>query len=352
MAAATGVDNAGNGQVYRAIAYLPNADAARAAFDLVSGEIHASVRGATFEDSRFVREAVGVRANATPDTRNSFWMHGYGAWGTFDGDGNAATLNRNIGGVFFGADLRATDNLVLGILGGYGEADIRVDARASSASTKDFHLGGYLAYGSAGAIQGETEASGLGIRAGIANMWRDVSTTRNVNIPGYVDTLSASYDIGVFQVWGDIGWRFDLGAIGLEPFGSMAFVKVGDSDFLEWGGSGALRANDGSNSQYWTSLLGGRAYLGLPVGSGRFGVTATAAWQYVGGDTDQPLGMAFGAGPEFDISGFPIAGNAAALGLSLTGKIGSRVEVDVGYSGRIGSSVSDHGVRGSAMIRF
>lgn len=352
MAAATGVDNSGNGQVYRAIAYLPNADAARAAFDLVSGEIHASVRGATFEDTRFVREAVGVRADATPDTRNSFWMHGYGAWGTFDGDGNAATLNRNIGGVFFGADLRATDNLVLGILGGYGEAEIRVDARASSASTQDFHLGGYLAYGSAGAIQGDDAASGLGIRAGIANMWRDVSTTRNVSIPGYVNTLSARYDLGVFQMWGDVGWRFDLGAVGLEPFGSIAWVKVGDSDFIERGGSGALRSADGSNSQYWTSLLGGRAYLGLPMGGGRFGVTATAAWQHVGGDTDQPLGMIFGSGPAFDISGFPIAGDAAALGFALTGRLGQKVEVDVGYSGRIGSGVSDHGVRGSAIIRF
>ncbi len=74
-AAARGADSLGTGNpVWDAIALLPSADAP-AAFDAISGEVHASAGSVLIEDSRFVREAVdarlraafaGVGANAMP----------------------------------------------------------------------------------------------------------------------------------------------------------------------------------------------------------------------------------------------------------------------------------------------
>ncbi|MFN7176818.1 MAG: autotransporter-associated beta strand repeat-containing protein, partial [Thermaurantiacus sp.] len=88
IAAASGADSTGNGSLYNAIVTLQTDAEAEAAFDAISGEIHASARGAALEDSRFVREAVLGRL-AGMDER-AVWMQAYGAWGTFDGDGNAA----------------------------------------------------------------------------------------------------------------------------------------------------------------------------------------------------------------------------------------------------------------------
>jgi outer membrane autotransporter protein len=352
IAAATGVDNAGNGALFTAIAYLPDAASARAAFDLVSGEIHASIQGLTFEDTRFVREAVGSRLASPGDDREAIWFHGYGAWGNWDGDGNAADVDRDISGFFMGADTVIADRFTIGILGGYGRAEIEVGDRASEATAKDFHLGGYAGFGSAGAIQGSENAAGLSARLGLANMWRDISTTRQVAIPDYVRTVTGDYDASVFQVFGELGYRFDMGTVGLEPFGGFAYIDVSSDGFREQGGEASLANAEDMDRQYWMSQLGGRAYLGLPVGGGRFGVTGSAAWRHAGGDVNDRLAMRFASGPAFAISGVPIAEDAAALAVSVTGKIRDRFEIDFGYSGQIGGGMQDHGVRGSVLLKF
>jgi outer membrane autotransporter protein len=352
VAAATGVDNAGNGAAYLAIAYLPDAASARAAFDLVSGEIHASLRGIAFEDTRFVRDAVASRLQSAGDARRGFWMNGYGAWGDWDGDGNAADLSRNISGLFFGVDAVANERFNVGILGGFGNAEFDVGSRASEATARDFHLGAYAGFGAAGAGPDDSRAGGISGRVGLANMWRDVKTARTPNFPGYSETLRSSYDLSVFQVFGDVGYRFDLGAIGVEPFAGIAYVRVSASEFLEAGGSGALRSVTDDASGYWMTSLGGRAYVGLPVGGGRFGLTATGAWRHAGGDVNDPLAMRFASGPAFDISGVPIAEDSALVGAAITGRFGPRVEVEAGYSGQIGGGVSDHGIKANMIIRF
>lgn len=123
-----------------------NADGARAAFDALSGEIHASVAGMPADDSRYVRDAILGRLVQASYTNNAgelaslaaagpqvasldsqamalgydhkahkrarrgygpgiaFWTHAYGAWANFDSDGNAATANRNLGGFVSGMD--------------------------------------------------------------------------------------------------------------------------------------------------------------------------------------------------------------------------------------------------------
>jgi uncharacterized protein with beta-barrel porin domain len=110
---------------------------ARQAFDALSGEIHATVSGMLADDSRYVREAILGRLMQASYTNNAgkpaslaeagpqvasldshamalgyddkslappprsplaFWAHAFGAWANFNGDGNAATANRNLGG--------------------------------------------------------------------------------------------------------------------------------------------------------------------------------------------------------------------------------------------------------------
>jgi outer membrane autotransporter protein len=352
IAAATGVDHAGNGALFTAIAYLPDAASARAAFDLVSGEIHAAMQGLTFEDTRFVREAVGSRLASPGDDREAIWFHGYGAWGDWDGDGNAADLDRSISGFFMGADAVVADRFTIGILGGYGRGEYHLDDRASRARARDFHLAGYAGFGSAGAIQGSENAAGLSARLGLANMWRNISTTRDVAIPDYSRRISGSYETSVFQAFGEVGYRFDMGTVGLEPFAGFAYIDASSDGFRENGGEAALRSAEDTDRDYWLSQLGGRAYLGLPVAGGRFGVTGSAAWRHAGGDLNDPLAMRFASGPAFEISGVPIAKDAAALGVSVTGKIRDRFEIDFGYSGQIGGGMQDHGVRGSVLLKF
>ncbi|MGN6305649.1 MAG: autotransporter outer membrane beta-barrel domain-containing protein, partial [Mesorhizobium sp.] len=149
----------------------------RAALDTLSGEIHASARTALVEDSRFLRDAVneriraafaGVGAAASPvlaygetgtgstataaishalapaDTAGlAAWGSVFGSWGSTDGDGNAAGLDRSTGGFFTGIDGLVADNVRLGIMTGYSHSSFDVDGRASSGSSDSYHLGLY-----------------------------------------------------------------------------------------------------------------------------------------------------------------------------------------------------------------
>jgi len=343
IAAAGGADNPGNGALYNALVYLPDDASARAAFDQISGEIHASARGAAFEDSRFVREAVVNRMLSERVVGKSLWIHGFGSWGNFDGDGNAEEAERTIGGFFIGGEMVNDGGLTAGILAGYSAADIKVDSRNSSADTSDFHLAAY----------GGFSAAGFEGRLGIANMWRDVKARRSVAFPGFTDSLRSNYDLSVFQIFGDAGYKIDVGGFGLEPFFALAYVNVGGSNFAETGGTAALSASGNGSSDYWLTTLGSRAYFGLPVGSGNLGVSATLGWRHASGDSrTTPAGMAFGSGGAFDIAGAPIAKDAAVLGLAISGKVATNAEVDFGYSGQAGNGLSDHGIRASFTYRF
>ncbi len=343
IAAAGGADNPGNGALYNAIVYLQDDASAQAAFDQISGEIHASARGVAFEDSRFVREAVVNRMLAERVAGKSLWIHGFGSWGNFDGDGNAADVERSIGGFFIGGEMVNDGGLTAGILAGYSAGDIKVPARTSSADTSDFHLAAY----------GGFSAAGFEGRLGIANMWRDVKARRSVAFPGFSDSLKSNYDMSVFQIFGDAGYKIDVGGFGLEPFFALAYVNVGGSNFAETGGASALTARSNGGSDFWLTTLGSRAYFGLPVGSGNLGVSATLGWRHASGDTrTTPNGMAFGSGGAFDIAGAPIAKDAAVLGLAVSGKVATNAEVDFGYSGQAGNGLSDHGVRASFTFRF
>jgi outer membrane autotransporter protein len=339
IAAATGVDNSGNGALYTAIAMLPNDAAAQAAFDQISGEVHASARGVTLEDSRFVREAMVNRTVGEREAGKGIWFHAYGSWGSFDGDGNAADVDRDIAGFFIGGEMVSDSGLVFGAVTGYGEADISVDDRLSSADTSDAYLGAYVGL----------NAAGFNIRGGLAYMWRDVKTVRQVSIPGFSDTLTANYSLDTFQLFADAGYKMNLGTVGLEPFFQLAYVDIGSGDFTERGGAAAL--DGGGGADFWLTQLGTRFELGL--GGGGLALRGSLGWRHVaGGDRTTPVSMGFAAGPGFDIAGAPVAGDAAAMSLSIAGNLSKSIEIDAGYSGLAGGGASDHGVRAAITFRF
>jgi outer membrane autotransporter protein len=329
IAAASGADNAGNGAMYTALAYLQTDAEAQAAFDSISGEVHASARGATLEDTRFVREAMINRTVGDREAGKGLWFHAYGSWGDFDGDGNAADMNRDIAGFFIGGELVSDSGLVVGAVTGYGEANISVDDRASRADTSDAYLGAYVGL----------DAAGFNIRGGLAYMWRDVKTLRRVAFPGF-DT---------FQMFADAGYGFQLGGVELEPFFQLAYVDIGSGSFTERGGSAALQGSGGAD--FWLTQLGTRFELGL--GSGDLAIRGSLGWRHVaGGGQNTPVNMNFAAGPAFSIAGAPVAGDAAAMSLSIGGKVSKSIEIDAGYSGVAGDGVNDHGIRAAITFRF
>src|SRR5690606_22164890 len=154
--------------------------------------------------------------------RFAFWGHGFGSWGRWNSDGNAAQLDRTIGGLVVGGDLPLGDWRV-GALAGYSNTSLDLHDRASSANGESWHLGLY----------GGTQWGDIAFRTGAAYSWHDVSTSRGAAFPGFADNLTGDYGAGTGQVFGELAYDMDFGTYRFEPFANLAYVHQSRSGFVE-----------------------------------------------------------------------------------------------------------------------
>jgi outer membrane autotransporter protein len=343
-AAAFGVERVANGSLYQAIAYLPDAASAQNAFDQISGELHATLQTETFEDSRFVREAIYSHTADQFMPGTGLWVAGFGSWGSNGGDGNAAGYDRSIGGFFLGLDAVKTDNLSVGVVTGYSTANITIADRNSFASTDDLHVGLYGSY----------DVAGFSLSAGLSNTFRWVGTRRQISFQGFQETAQANYSINTFQAFGEAAYQFRFSGVGIEPYANFTYLSISPTTFTESGGPASLSTFDDNGDDYWMTHLGLRASYGLPVFGDTYSLTASAGWRYVfEGDMLSPTNMRFTqAGPGYTVFGAPIAQNAIATSFSISKKLDDRADIDIGYSGQYGDGWNDSGVRAALRLRF
>ena len=223
--------------------------------------------GALADDSRYVREAVlgrlmqathrGERSGLAAAGRKSprsiakpwrsamttsplsapapaplaFWTRAYGAWGNFNGDGNAATADRDLGGFVSGMDAQ-------------------LSARGGRASPPAPHSP--MSMWTRGIRPPTWRAT---LSAAISAAWRAplpyavaacgpgaISTrSRAVVFPGFFERQKASYDADTGQLFGEVAYPTQMMGMALEPFGGLAYVSI-DTRQLQgaWRGAGVL----------------------------------------------------------------------------------------------------------------
>lgn len=348
-------------------AVLPLSEAqALLAFDGLSGEIHASAKTVLIDDSRFVRDTASNRirdafegvasaavpvlaygpdgANVVPANTDglAFWSSAFGSWGNWDGDGNAARLDRSTGGLFLGADASVSEGVRLGLFGGYSRTGFEVDDRASSGSADNYHLGAF----------GGVELDDLILSFGGAYSWHNVSTSRSVAFTGFTDTLSADYNAYTAQIFGEAAYRIDLGGASFEPFANLAYVNLSTNGFTETGGAAALTAASSVVDATFTTL-GARAETDISFGETQARLHGALGWRHAFGDVTPTATHAFASGGNnFTVAGVPIARDAAVIEAGLDLALTSNMSIDFSYSGQIASGFADHGLKASLSARF
>ncbi|MGH6763716.1 MAG: autotransporter-associated beta strand repeat-containing protein [Phyllobacterium sp.] len=358
----TGIDP--DGPIDGPLSGVPDADTARSALHLLSGEIYASVKGALLDDSRFVREAAlertrtafeGVAARPMPvlgygengfvstaaDAPFAVWTRGFGSWGEWDSDGNAADLERSTGGVFVGADALVFDSWRLGLLAGYSHTSFDVDDLASSGSSENYHLGLFTG----------TQWGDLGFRSGLAYSWHNIETNRMVAFPGFSDHLSGDYNAGTFQAFGELGYRVNAKAISFESFANLAYASLHTDDFKESGDAAALSVS-GDTSEATFTTLGLRASTNFSLGTMRATARGMLGWRHAFGDTAPLSTHAFTGSNAFTIAGVPIAEDAAAIEAGVDIDVTDSATLGLFYNGQIADDAQDHGVRADFTMRF
>ncbi|MCK0196164.1 autotransporter domain-containing protein [Ancylobacter sp. 6x-1] len=366
-AAAAGADSLGTGTLHDAIGNLQTVGEARAAFDAISGEINASGKGVLIEDSRFLRNAMLSRIDATFDEpavivtpapafptkapvkappgiaapSSAFWAYGFGSWGSTNGNGNAAGLDRSIGGFFIGADTLVAESWRVGVVGGYSQSSFDVDSRHSSGESDNYHIGAY-----AGTLIGN-----VGLKFGGAYTWSDVTTRRFAGFTGFSDSLHADYDAGTAQVFAEAGYRFALGGATLEPIANVAYVNLHTDGFTEQGGPAALRSGSATDDLTYTTL-GLRASSRFELGTMAATARGLIGWRHAFGDTTPDSVFAFSGGTPFSIEGAPIAEDALVLDAGLDFALTESWTLSANYGGQFGGGFEDQTVKGSLTLKF
>ncbi len=365
----------GNDVVLTLVAIVPPDSGADP--DGVSGGIHASIAGILADENRYVREAVLGRLMQATYTNNAsqvaslgasgpqvasldsqamslgtagdgyaapaygpgvaFWTRAYGAWADFDGNKNAASAERDLGGFLSGMDARVSGTWRVGLAAGFSQSDISVDAQHSAADVESFNLAGY-----AGGMAGP-----FSVRTGGAWAFQEIDTSRAVVAPGFFAREKASYDADTGQIFGEVAYPMPMGSTALEPFAGLAFVQVETDSFTERGSALVALNSRGIDFDVGYSTLGLRAASTMHWNSMVVTPHVSAAWMHAFDDVTPSAALAFAAtGTGFVVTGVPLAENSllveAGLGLNLS----PTATLGVSYSGQLASDLIDNAVKG------
>lgn len=335
-ATAAAIESQGeDGPVFGAVVKL-DAASARTAYDQLSGEIHANLRGAIADDDRYKREAINqhLLTQFADETEDSFatWASAWGHRGHHDEDGNASKLDASGSGFFIGADKGVGDRSRIGIALGSGR--VSADARDDSASGNTLTA----------AIYGGADFGAVMIQAGGIYSRYDIDTHRTVNTDALAGRLSGSMKGHSMQAFveGSYEIRWDSGA--LAPFVNLAQQELRTGSVNERGSDAALHVmGDKNDLTYGTLGLRGRKDWGE---DGRFGIFGSIGWQHAAGDTDTVSKQRFiNGGDAFEVMGTPVGKNAGVGVFGVRFLASPTVTIDASWNGQFASEAKDQSAR-------
>ena len=351
-----------NDPIAQAILGLNTAEEVRAASNALSGEVHASLKGALTETGQRRVAAVNRRLAArsgNPDAQSSeartstaafgnpssladrdsgSWITGYGASGETDATSGTARMETDRRGVVFGIDRALGEGWRLGVLGGYSRTDVTQRARLSSASVDTWSAGLY----------GGAEAGAWGLDFGAIHNWHAVDARRSVRIGDLSQQLSAGYDARSWQLFAEAGYEVQAGALMLEPFAGVSYTGLATDGFSESGGDAALTASSDTDHTAFTTF----GMHGAVALSDRFHVRGMAGWRHAFGDTDPSSTHTLSGGSAFTVTGAPTAEDAVVTEFGIEASLSDNAFLGVAYKGQYGDGAAAHGFNAGLKVTF
>ncbi len=319
-----------------------------AALDQLSGEVHTAMGRAAMRQSRLPREAVLERAAGArlPDNPSGNTMGGWGklvrSWGDIASQNGAAAQDINTEGFVIGFDGGTANDarsLRFGVYGSYLNTRVAVDARGSNGQIEQ----------AGGGVYASTALGGLSLVAGGGAARFDITTNRTLALPGLAGGTSTASAGDMAQVFGRIGYRFDLGAASLEPFvaGDAAWIALDEA--VERGGAATLAA--GRQSYNVASAATGLAAK-LPLGKLRLDAEGAARFELGDRAPQALIALVAAPGQATRIASTRLAGTAFTGRLGAVLPITSRIEVRVDYAGEFSSTDTEHTAQAGLSIAF
>lgn len=346
-AVAAAIDAAGAGNAIYDEIVLANGAIADAAFNDLSGEAHAAALGSFVENAIELNSivtsrmsgVVDMRANVAAAGEGELWLKAFGGWGHSSGDGVSAA-SRGTASTLLGYDVGVGNGWRVGLFGGFGRTNMKLDDINAQVSADTYHVGAY-ASGDAGPMT-------LALGAGYSH--NDADTRRHVTYGGINETLTADYSTGVLQLFGEASYRFATEYGTFSPFLGLAHVRASSNGFVEQGGNAAL-SSSGNLVATTFATLGLRTEQTLDL----VGIATTfrgeVGWRHAFGDVDPGAMLAIG-GSSFGVVGAPVATDSAVISAALDFALAPQSTFSLGYAGQFGADGSGHNVSAALKVQF
>lgn len=332
---ALGSDN----ELYRTVISL-SAKQARVAFDGLSGQLHAQLRGAIAEDDRALRQTLDTQMRR--NVHDSAWLTSWGNWGAHDSDGNAAAMTTSSGGVLVGAQTRHGESLRLGAVLGRSRLSARIGADEG------------IARAWTGALYAVADRGSLQLQAGLAYTDRHLKTTRSLSLEQLSGELIGSGNARSLQLFVEGSYRVPMSHGDWAPYVQLAHQQLRSDTLTEQAGtaaSAALAVRGRSGSQSIAGLGLRSTWSWGPRDTWQ--LDANAAWQRRWGERTAVSWHRFERGDtDFTITGTALAKDSGLIGLSLRYKPRSAVALELGYEGGIARDQHDQSVRATLRWTF
>lgn len=375
--------------VFNELLAMTDADEARRAYDLTSGEIHATgqhVINQTFQlFSRTLRQqasagvgnglagtevistpmnmlsaygpstprSLGVRAidsaaGAYADARvQGAWAAPLGARGTIDGDGNAGALDwwtLGVAGGYEGIVDVGSGEAIAGLAFGYLRSGGTVDARMSSMDADGFHLGAYGAW-----TDGQWSLAGSAAYAASY-----VSTQRRIAFGAIDRSAEASYWNHTVGLSTELAYAIETNSgLTISPLFTLDAGWTGHGGYSETG-AGALGLTAAGQGYGWLDTgLGIALAHTIETESGKVTFDGRAVWEHAfAGAVPGADHLLAGSPVGFSVNG-PDAGNdRLRLGAGVAFEIGDDLTIRARYDGLFSGSQQSHAGSLGLNVRF
>ena len=387
---------------------IADEDELREAYSALSGEIHASLSSALMRNSNLLSDAVLQRLavlgsrkvpsnyglmhggqdmnhNAKPAFGpNDWWTQAMGSFYEQDADGHIGTddLEQTNVGFLIGVDHsgggegggegggrggnggamgRDSEGWAIGFAFGMIAGETDIDGRHSSAETETWAAG---MYGSARFDLGEETASPLplDISYGLFGAFHSIETNRSVLFDSFDEHLTADYEATSFQVFGEIGSRFEItNNIALRPFAGVSHVSLATDGFTETPlpGSTSYSAltSQSDTLSLTTTTLGWRSETTIKLpGSGernrQIKLNGMVGWRHDFGDYEPGTVLFFEGSDPFTITGSPLAEDTLVTGMTISAEIAPNFFASATHVGHLSETSQAHEFAVGLSVRF
>ena len=370
--------------VYNELLVLTDANEACRAYELSSGESHATGQYVLDQTFDLFSNAMGHRqsrgtsgssgreggtaplgyAAATPSGPGivaiedamaspqdahpaSAWLTPLGGRGMVGGSANAGKLEWWAAGLAGGLEQQinlGNDSAYMGVGLGYIRSGGRVDARLSSMSADAFNVGTY-----GGWTQGPWSLAGA-----LAYSANSISTERQIVFGGINRTARAGYWAHAIGFSGEAAYGVDLTEdTTVSPLFTLDAGWSGHAGFTETGAGALNLTAAGENALHLDGGLGLAVSHVMRTETGEVTVDGRLLWQHALVNTSPSQALAFAGSPTAFTVSAPDAGrDRLQLGLGLTLEPVENTTIRAGYSGLFSGNQHSHSANLDLAVRF